>query len=580
MVGYHVRTSLIRNYKFLHGLYIMINMKRHFLLLVFSFYFLCYILPLGAAGLFTPDETRYAEIPREMIASGDWVVPHLNGLRYFEKPVLGYWVHAASLVIFGENNFAVRLPSAISVGLSALLIFVMARYISTSDEKNNGYLPALAALVFISCFGVFGIGNIAVLDNLFSLFLTASIAVFYFASEEQPRSSREKYFLVLSGISCGLAFLTKGFLAFAIPVLTIAPYLVWERRYTDIIRMSWVPILVAVLIVLPWGLLIHAREPDFWHFFFWNEHIRRFMEDNAQHKESFWYFFKASPGLFMPWTFLIPAAVVGLKPLINDRSEQARMIRFSLCWFVFPFLFFSASSGKLLTYILPCFPPFALLMFYGLVNIFYKRQNSIFKWGITVTGLFFGLILFALLYVQLVGFNDFHLFREPWKVIMFANSLIVIIVFCFWTIKSSKINNKILLTGISPFFFFFIVHFVIPDTTVVRKIPGAVLENLQNINNQNIVISDEKAISAACWYLKRDDIYLINYDGELNYGLSYPDSRQRVIKLNSVAGFINENREKTVLIGKAKKLERWKDRLPVPVSQNTSGPDGYALWKY
>ena len=282
----------------------------------------------------------------------------------------------------------------------------------------------------------------------------------------------------------------------------------------------------------------------------------------------------------MPWTFLVPAAVAGLKRLANDRSGHARIIRYSLCWFVFPFLFFSASSGKLLTYILPCFPPFALLMFYGLVNVLNNRQNSIFKWGVTGTGIFFGLVLFALLYVQLVGFNDFHLFREAWKVIMFANSLIVITLLCFGTIKSSKMYNKILLIGISPFFFFFMVHFVIPDATVLGKIPGAVLENVQNITKQDIVISDEKTITAACWYLKRNDIYLINNDGELNYGLSYPDSRQRAININSVAGFINENRGKTVLIGNAKKLERWKDQLPVPDSQNTSGPDGYALWQY
>jgi 4-amino-4-deoxy-L-arabinose transferase len=80
-------------------------------------------MPLGNISLFTPDETRYAEIPREMIVSGDWVVPHFNGLRYFEKPVFGYWANAVSILLFGGNNFAVRLPSTLSVGLSAFHIF-------------------------------------------------------------------------------------------------------------------------------------------------------------------------------------------------------------------------------------------------------------------------------------------------------------------------------------------------------------------------------------------------------------------------------------------------------------------------
>jgi 4-amino-4-deoxy-L-arabinose transferase len=80
------------------------------------FFLLAYLLPLGARDLVLPDETRYAEIPREMIAGGDWIVPRLNGLRYFEKPVLGDWVHAAGQLVFGENNFAVRLPSAPAVG--------------------------------------------------------------------------------------------------------------------------------------------------------------------------------------------------------------------------------------------------------------------------------------------------------------------------------------------------------------------------------------------------------------------------------------------------------------------------------
>ena len=77
------------------------NIKMGYAVLLLSFFLLSYILPLGARDLVVPDETRYAEIPREMIASGDWVVPHLNGVRYFEKPALGYWVHAGSILLFG-----------------------------------------------------------------------------------------------------------------------------------------------------------------------------------------------------------------------------------------------------------------------------------------------------------------------------------------------------------------------------------------------------------------------------------------------------------------------------------------------
>ena len=123
--------------------------------LLLCFYLFAYLLPLGARDLFVPDETRYAEVPREMIASGDWAVPHLNGLRYFENPALGYWVHAASQLLFGENDFAVRLPSALSVGLSALLVFFLVQRGRGRREKRKrlhrlqppwSFSPALRSL--------------------------------------------------------------------------------------------------------------------------------------------------------------------------------------------------------------------------------------------------------------------------------------------------------------------------------------------------------------------------------------------------------------------------------------------------
>lgn len=190
-------------------------------LILAALYLVMYILPLGVRPLAVPDETRYAEIPREMIASGQWAVPHLNGLRYFEKPVLGYWVHAGSLLLFGQNNFAVRLPSALSVGLSALLVYLLTLSALRPERTGAAENPdsaapwsaGLAALIFLTSGMVPGIGTFAVLDSLFAFFLTACVAALFLALEAPPRSTREKRLLTLTGLACGLAFLTKGLLA-------------------------------------------------------------------------------------------------------------------------------------------------------------------------------------------------------------------------------------------------------------------------------------------------------------------------------------------------------------------------------
>ena len=151
------------------------HVKRRYAVLLLSFFLVSYILPLGVRDLLAPDETRYGEIPREMIVGGDWVVPHLNGLRYFEKPPLGYWLHAGSILLFGENNFAVRLPSAMAVGLSAMLIYLLVSRMYRKRNEERDLTAILSSLVFLTCFEVFAVGNIAVLDSLFSFFLTATI---------------------------------------------------------------------------------------------------------------------------------------------------------------------------------------------------------------------------------------------------------------------------------------------------------------------------------------------------------------------------------------------------------------------
>lgn len=560
----------------------LMNAKTGYAVLLLSFFLLSYILPLGARDLVVPDETRYAEIPREMITGGDWVVPHLNGVRYFEKPALGYWAHACSLLLFGENNFAVRLPSALAVGLSALLIYVLVRRVSRRKDEDGGFTAILAALIFLSCFEVFGVGNTAVLDSLFSFFLTASITAFYFASEEHPGSAMEKGFLALAGLSCGLAFLTKGFLAFAVPVMVLVPYLVWQRRYSDLFRMSWLPVLTAILVALPWSMAIHLREPDFWRFFFWNEHIRRFMSDNAQHKESFRFFLLTAPGMFIPCIFAAPAAAQGIKARLFEQEAQGRALRFCICWLALPFFFFSLSNGKLLTYILPCFPPFAVLMAFGLLYALRENaRNRLFQGGTAVCAMFFGLILIAFLYVQFFGFNGFSPYSQPWKIMMLINGFFFSVLLCLWSFRSGIVKDKALLFGIAPLLLFFVVHYTIPDPIIEAKAPGVLLEQQKkDITDENIIISDEHSVGAVCWYLKRNDVYLLGGTGEFDYGLGFKDADGRLLDMQSAADLINQNRGKAVLIARVKNIVRWLDKLPKPVFQDQSGPSGYVLWKY
>jgi len=351
--------------------------SRRYGFFVLALYLLIYIFALAGRPLFVPDESRYGEIPREMIANGDFVSPRLDGLRYFEKPVLGYWIHAASIRVLGQNRFALRLPSALAVGLSGLIIFFLLRLSGAGREDES--LPWLGAAVFFTTFEVMAVGTFTVLDSLLAFFLTACIAAFFLATEAAAGSSRERVFLVLAGIACGLAFLTKGFLALAVPVAAIGPYLLWEKRPRDLLRMAWLPFLVAVLVALPWSLAIHAREPDFWHYFFWVEHVKRFIARDAQHGEPFWFYLAAAPLLFLPWSFVLPAALVGVRRQLAGTGVRPRLLRFALCWFVGPFVFFSAAHGKLLTYILPCFPPFALLLSLSLVRD--RSERRIFSLG-------------------------------------------------------------------------------------------------------------------------------------------------------------------------------------------------------
>lgn len=548
-------------------------------LLILGIFACIYLLPLGVRPLMEPDETRYAEIPREMILTGDWIAPHLNGLRYFEKPPLGYWANALSIMLFGENDFAVRLPSALSIGLSALLIMAIIRRNLSHDEV---WVGPIAALIFITSTEVAAIGTFAVLDAMLTGALTLTLACFFLASEEGRGSRREAVFLLAAGASCGAAFLVKGFLALVVPALTMGAYLAWERRLGDLIRYVGLPLVAALAIALPWSLAIHGQSPDFWNYFFWIEHVQRFMGgEKAQHKEPFWYFFSMAPAMFLPWTFLIPSAGVGLASATHD-APCRRLIRFALCWLVFPFLFFSLSSGKLLTYILPCFPPFAILTSIGVITLLRTGYSRTFQISTAVTTLAYAVLPVALVIIQWVGTDAIAPpYTTLWQPLLGMAGLIAMATLPLLAWRSNGQEIKIMLFGLSPVMLLCAAPMIMPDLTLEKKSPGELLiRHRKEISAETLILSDEDPLRAVCWYLKRDDIVLISGPGELSYGMRFDRGQDRLLSLDQASARILANPGATVLVARARNYRRWSSQLPPPRIIDDSGQDGYIWAQY
>lgn len=543
---------------------------------ILAIFVVLYILPLGLRPMFVPDEMRYGEVPREMIASGDWVVPRLDGLRYFEKPVLGYWLTGASILLFGENGFAVRLPSALAAGLTGLLVYLFAA------SRTGGGLKSgpLAGVIFLTCFEVAGVGTFAVLDTMLSLFLTGAMILFFQALAASPGSWRERGWLTGAGAFCGLAFLTKGFLAFVVPALAVGAYLVWQGRWRETLRLVWLPALAATLVALPWGLEILRREPDFWNFFFWNEHVRRFLSNDAQHSQPFWFFLVTAPVMFLPWSFAVPAAWKGLRgerqnPAIQDFS------RFCLCWLVLPFLFFSACKGKLLTYILPCFPPFALLVAQGLLAGLHNDHCRRFSRGAVGAATLFALLLGCFLGLQLGGSAALRPYSPGRNWFLVANALVAMILIFVTAARSRRVNLRHFYFALAPVPLLFTLQCSLPDQIMATKAPGALLQSHRaEVTATTLLISDDDPLRAVCWVFERDDVFLLEDTGELQYGLTREKDSRRLLTVTRAGELIRSSPGQVVLVATREHFDRWAKSLPPPQLVDDNGADGFVYARF
>ena len=503
--------------------------KRWALPLLLIAFVLAYLVPLGTHGLWIPDETRYAQISQEMLLSGNWVSPHFLGLRYFEKPIAGYWMIAIGQVVFGDNLFGVRIASALTTGLSVVLTYIIARRLWNDPRKS-----VASALLYMSFVVVAGQGGYANLDPQFTFWVNLSLVALWFALDTASRGSRLIGWAVL-GLACGMGFMTKGFLAWLLPVLIALPYMIWQKRWRELLVYGPIAIAVAIVVSLPWALAVHGQEPDYWRFFFWNEHIRRFSADDAQHASPWWFYLPLLVAFSLPWVAFLPAS---LQQAWSTRRQAGT--GFLLLWLVLPLAFFSLSKGKLPTYILPCLLPLALLMANMLVDRLKQGQSRLFKVN-GVLNLAIGLLtLLAIVYLQL---------KKPVYVDEMNNLVLVFIVILAWVLANLMQVVRPLSTWAAPaigsLLLVAILPAALPHSVVYSKTPDQfVLEHLEELSQtKHLLSNDLGAASALAWRLQRPDVALYNTIGEVKYGLQYPDAATRRVDVDQVQQWMSEARK-------------------------------------
>lgn len=320
-----------------------------------------------------PDEGRYAVAALQMLRSGDWVTPALNGLPFFHKPPLYYWLAATGLQVAGVHEWVVRLPSLLGAWLAAMsLLVLLKRYASQS-------VAVAAAVVLVTMPYTYLAAQYANMDMLLAGCLTACICSSAMATLEARQATGRirgmawMGWLAAAGAWAGLGFLAKGLIALVLPGMVWALWLVWDRRW----RQWWLPLhaaawLPVLLIAGPWVFMAQQRHSGFFHYFFVTQHFQRYTGSSFNNPQPWWFYVAVIALAALPWTgwalaagwrswrrkqTAAPVSLPAARPATQTLVQS--LDRLMLVWFAVIVLFFSVPHSKIVGYVLPALPPLA-----------------------------------------------------------------------------------------------------------------------------------------------------------------------------------------------------------------------------
>jgi len=314
----------------------------------------------GLRPLALPDEGRYASVAWEML-NGDLLAPTLNGLPFFHKPPLMYWLDAAAMKVVGASAFAARFGPLVGAWLMGAALFLALR------RWHGDRIARLGLLVIATCPFFFLAGQYANHDMLVGGLITVAVFAFVRAVDGAPPAALP--WTIAAWVACALALLSKGLIGVVLPAFVVGPWLLAQRRWRDVLRLLHpLGLLAFVVVAAPWLVAMQVRYPQFFDYFIVEQHFRRYALSTFNNVHPFWFFIVVLPLATLPWSGWLGA---GARRLLREREPP---IDLYLWWVAAVVFFFSLPSSKLVGYVLPALAPWCALIAIGIDRLGASRR--------------------------------------------------------------------------------------------------------------------------------------------------------------------------------------------------------------
>ncbi|HEY6100274.1 MAG TPA: glycosyltransferase family 39 protein [Anaeromyxobacter sp.] len=316
---------------------------------------LCFLAATGARALNVPDEGRYAEVAREMLRSGDWVTPRLDGVPFLDKPPLFYWLEGAAFALLGVHVWSARV-------VTALLGFAGCALVYAAGSRLYGRRAGLLGALVLAA-NPFHFGASQYVNHDLAVATWVSAALLAFAVADRREGSARPGWLYAGYAAMGLAVMTKGLIGLVLPLGAVGAFVAATGRWRELPRYALPTGLVLVaLVAVPWHLVALQRNPDLLHYLYVVQHFQRFAGSGFNNPAGPAFYPAVLAAGFLPWTPLLPAAIGRAAAAFRRDRQEGRTDLLLLLWPALVVVFFSIPRSKIAGYALPALPPLALLV--------------------------------------------------------------------------------------------------------------------------------------------------------------------------------------------------------------------------